>query len=225
LSCKHVITNEGTASAPDWQNRRIPPSAALSSRRMRVESDTGRLLGARQVPSPNLDDRPPDTPIDLIVVHGISLPPGQFGKSHVEALFTNRLDPEVHPYFRQLRDLRVSAHLYISRDGAVTQFVPFMDRAWHAGVSSFEGRPHCNDRSIGIELEGTDTLPYTDDQYRALTEVIHALRAAYPAIGERIVGHVDIAPERKTDPGPAFDWHRLRRQLLDTAPARHPVQT
>ena len=190
---------------------------------MRVDTATGRLLQARQVPSPNFDERPGT--IDLIVLHGISLPPGRFGEPHVEALFTNRLDPAAHPHFQRLRDLHVSAHLFINRNGEMTQFVPFSCRAWHAGESTFEGRSGCNDRSIGIELEGTDTLPYTDAQYAALTNVIHALRSAYPAIGERIVGHADIAPGRKTDPGPAFDWRRLRRQLLSALSSPQPFQS
>ena len=154
--------------------------------------------------------------VDLIVVHGISLPPGEFGGPWIDALFTKVLDPDAHPYFRTIADLRVSAHLLIRRDGDLAQYVPLHRRAWHAGVSNFAGRSRCNDFSIGIELEGTDHLPYDDRQYSRLAEVIAALRTAYPTLTpERLVGHADIAPGRKTDPGPAFDWARLRRLLGD----------
>jgi AmpD protein len=177
---------------------------------MRVDVMTGWLPEARQVPSPNCDDRPPEVVVDLIVVHGISLPPGEFGGLWIDALFTNTLDPAVHPYFREIQGLRVSSHLLIRRGGELVQYVPLQRRAWHAGQSRFAGRERCNDFSIGIELEGTDTLPYTADQYQRLAEVITALRAAYPAITpQRITGHCDIAPGRKTDPGTAFDWPRL----------------
>lgn len=181
---------------------------------LRVDRASGLLVDARQCPSPNCDERPADTGIDLVVVHGISLPPGEFGGGWVDALFTNRLDTEAHPYFAAIGHLRVSAHVLIDRDGGVTQYVPFHLRAWHAGESCCEGRPRCNDFAVGIELEGEDATPYTDAQYHRLAEVITALRAAYPAITtERVVGHSDIAPGRKTDPGPAFDWVYLRRLL------------
>lgn len=166
---------------------------------------------ARWVPSPNHDPRPAATEVDLLVIHGISLPPGQLGGPWIEQLFQNRLDWEAHPYFATIRGLRVSAHLLIRRDGELIQLVDFAERAWHAGVSSFAGRGACNDYSIGIELEGADTIPYTDAQYRVLAETVRELMRRFPAIGpERIVGHSDIAPGRKTDPGPAFDWARLR---------------
>ncbi|MCU0834020.1 MAG: 1,6-anhydro-N-acetylmuramyl-L-alanine amidase AmpD [Chromatiaceae bacterium] len=166
---------------------------------------------ARWVPSPNHDPRPPATEVDLLVIHGISLPPGELGGPWIEQLFQNRLDWEAHPYFATIRGLRVSAHLLIRRDGELIQLVDFAERAWHAGVSSFAGRGACNDYSIGIELEGADTIPYTDAQYRVLAETVRELMRRFPAIGpERIVGHSDIAPGRKTDPGPAFDWARLR---------------
>ena len=175
---------------------------------------TGKLSGARQIPSPNFNDRPAGTSIDLLVIHGISLPPGEYGGDAVERLFTNTLDYGAHPYYESLRELLVSAHLLIRRDGELLQFVPFHLRAWHAGVSSFEGREDCNDYSIGIELEGCDKQAYEDVQMDVLGSVIQALMLAYPGINaQRIVGHCDIAPERRTDPGPAFDWGALRRRL------------
>lgn len=178
----------------------------------------GWLYPATHCPSPNFNERPPGALVDLLVIHNISLPPGQFGCGYVAALFTNSLDCALHPAFAELRDLQVSAHLLIERDGAVTQFVPFVARAWHAGVSYFQGRDNCNDFSVGIELEGTDLDPYECVQYATLAAVTRALQATYPGItAERIVGHCDIAPTRKTDPGPAFDW-RLFRQLLAQSP-------
>ena len=174
----------------------------------------GRLCHARWVPSPNHDARPAGTEVDLLVIHGISLPPGELGGPWIEELFQNRLDWETHPYFATIRGLRVSTHLLIRRDGDLIQFVDFAERAWHAGVSNFAGRSACNDFSIGIELEGADTVPYTDAQYRVLAETVRELMRRFPAIGpERIVGHSDIAPGRKTDPGPAFDWARLRAAI------------
>ena len=181
---------------------------------MQLDITTGLVSPARQVPSPNCDDRPPGMAIDLIVIHGISLPPGEFGGPWIDALFTNTLDPAVHPFFQEIQALRVSAHLLIRRTGELVQYVPLQWRAWHAGQSCFAGRERCNDFSIGIELEGTDTRPYTAPQYRRLAAVIALLRKTYPAIGpERLVGHCDIAPGRKTDPGPCFDWRRLQRLL------------
>lgn len=170
----------------------------------------GWLQRVRHCPSPNFNQRPAGQRIDLLVIHNISLPPGEFGGGYVEQLFMNQLDCAAHPAFADLRDLRVSAHLFIDRRGHATQFVSFDQRAWHAGQSQFGGRDNCNDFSIGIELEGTDTLPYTDLQYHNLRALTRALRAHYPALqADRIVGHCDIAPERKTDPGPAFDWIRF----------------
>lgn len=181
---------------------------------MRVDSESGRLRGARRVDSPNRDARPEGCGLDLVVVHGISLPPGEFGGDGIERLFTNTLDLDAHPYFRQLEGLRVSAHLLIRRDGEVVQFVPFHERAWHAGESCFEGRERCNDFSIGIELEGTDDRPYETVQVEKLAEAVRALFAAYPGLGpERVVGHSDVAPGRKTDPGPHFDWEGFRESL------------
>ncbi len=183
---------------------------------MRIERATGLLESARRRPSPNHDERPAGMTVDLIVVHGISLPPGEFGGPWIDALFTNTLDPAAHPFFQAIAGLRVSAHLLIRRDGEPIQYVPFHRRAWHAGVSSFADRPHCNDFSIGIELEGADHIPYDDRQYSRLAAVIAALRTTYPTLApDRLVGHADIAPGRKTDPGPAFDWERLRRLLGD----------
>ncbi|SEG70496.1 1,6-anhydro-N-acetylmuramyl-L-alanine amidase AmpD [Marinobacterium lutimaris] len=172
-----------------------------------------RLTAAEQCLSPNHNERP-DGEISLLVIHNISLPPGEFGGPGIHQLFTNCLNPDDHPYYREIHQLEVSAHLLIDRHGQVTQFVPFDKRAWHAGRSCFDGREACNDFSIGIELEGTDDLPFTDEQYAALTGVTGALMQQYPQINpERICGHSDIAPGRKTDPGPAFDWERYRRSL------------
>lgn len=174
----------------------------------------GWLDGAVRRPSPNQDARPDPADVSLLVIHGISLPPAEFGGPWIDALFGNRLDLAAHPYFARLAGLAVSAHALIRRDGEVIQYVPFDARAWHAGASCFAGRERCNDFSIGIELEGTDDLPYTDAQYDALAWVARAVMQAYPAITpERIAGHCDIAPGRKTDPGPAFDWPRFRASI------------
>ena len=171
-------------------------------------------MGARRAPSPNCEPRPEGSKPDLLVIHNISLPPGEFGGDAIEELFCNCLDWESHPYYREIRGLRVSAHLLIRRDGEPVQFVSFEERAWHAGQSCFDGRENCNDFSIGIELEGTDELPYTDRQYEMLADITSALLSAYPDMSStRIAGHSDIAPGRKTDPGPAFDWPRYRNAL------------
>jgi len=168
----------------------------------------GWFEGAVRVPSPNCDVRPPGEIMTLVVVHNISLPPGEFGGPGVEALFTNQLDPAAHPYFEKIKDLRVSAHFFIRRDGHLMQFVPCALRAWHAGVSSWQGRERCNDYSIGIELEGTDEAPFTESQYVRLNQLLSELRRAYPIAA--VAGHSDIAPGRKTDPGPCFDWSRVK---------------
>lgn len=174
----------------------------------------GWLDNARRVESPHYDERPAPGVIDLVVIHGISLPPGEFGGPWIEALFSGTLDITAHSYFATLVGVRVSAHLFIRRGGEIVQFVSCDARAWHAGVSSFGGRSGCNDFSIGIELEGTDEIPYTDAQYTVLASLIHVLRRHYPGIArERIVGHSHIAPGRKTDPGPVFDWARLFQGL------------
>ena len=173
--------------------------------------DQGWLSTATVLASANADSRPDKSDISLLVIHNISLPPGQFGGGHVAELFTSTLDPNTHPYFAEIANLKVSAHLLIDREGVVIQFVPFDQRAWHAGVSAFAGRPACNDFSIGIELEGTDTDPYTHLQYECLVKTTQCLIAEYPALNsERVAGHSDIAPDRKTDPGPAFDWARFK---------------
>jgi AmpD protein len=177
---------------------------------MRIDPETGLLREARQVRSPNYNERPADTVIDLLVIHNISLPPGEFGGPHIEAFFTNNLDYALHPYFATIADLKVSSHCVIDREGQITQYVPFTKRAWHAGVSSYGAKENCNDFSIGIELEGTDEIPYTSAQYRMLADLIIHLQKIYPGITrKRIVGHSDIAPKRKTDPGPHFDWDLL----------------
>jgi len=184
---------------------------------LQIDIDSGLLRGANYVMSPNCDARPAGIEMDLIVVHGISMPPGEFGGPWIERLFTNSLPAEQHEYFAQLGPLRVSSHLVVARGGDVTQYVKFTDRAWHAGVSRFEGREACNDFSVGVELEGTDDLPYETAQYRVLAEIVAALCAAYPSLSpKRVVGHSDIAPGRKTDPGPAFDWP-LARRMIDAA--------
>ena len=182
---------------------------------MTFSVDGGRVPQARWRPSPNCNDRPPGCLPELLVLHNISLPPGEFGNGCIESFFCNALETSAHPWFANIAGLQVSAHFLVDRAGQVTQFVNCDQRAWHAGVSRFHGRDACNDFSIGIELEGTDTTPYSDAQYRALSALIPALFAAYPRLSvTAIVGHSDIAPGRKTDPGPAFDWSRLRRDLV-----------
>ena len=173
----------------------------------------GQLIGARQVPSPNYNQRPEHTEIQLVVVHNISLPPSQFGGGYIEQFFQNQLDWSEHPYFQSIEGMQVSAHLLILRSGEVLQFVNFNDRAWHAGRSIYLGKKECNDYSIGIELEGSDDLPFDEVQYVALAQVTAALQAAYPKILQHLAGHSDIAPGRKTDPGPFFDWVKFRTLL------------
>lgn len=190
---------------------------AESTAPLTVDASTGLLTGVRQVLSPHRDARPPGARPELIVLHGISLPPGEFGGPWIDRLFCGDLPPDAHPYFRSIAAVRVSAHALIRRDGSITQYVPLDARAWHAGESSYGGRPACNDFSIGIELEGTDELPYTGAQYATAAGLIGLLCRTYPTLSrERVVGHSDIAPGRKTDPGPAFDWQRLRQLLQDT---------
>jgi len=179
-----------------------------------IDISTGLVASARQVASPNFDARPEGVVPDLIVVHGICLPPNEFGGEWIEALFMNRLPWDAHPYFKSIEGLIASTHLLIRRDGELVQFVSLTKRAWHAGKSNYHGRERCNDFSVGIELEGADDIAYEPIQYRVLAETIKALCAAYPSLsGERIVGHSDLAPGRKTDPGEAFDWPRLRAML------------
>lgn len=174
-------------------------------------SPAGVARSARYVASPNCDERPAGCEVDLLVIHHISLPPGEFGGAGILQLFTNRLDPTAHPYYETIAAARVSAHFLIRRDGEVLQFVPCGKRAWHAGESSWQGRSRCNDFSIGIELEGTGEVPFTDAQYRRLAVLTRLLKARYPI--RDLVGHSDIAPGRKADPGPLFDWARYRRML------------
>jgi len=176
--------------------------------------ETGWLRDFEHVPSPNFGPRPASSEPRLIVVHGISLPPGQYGGGYVEQFFCNRLDPALHAYFQEIAPLQVSAHCLIERGGRLLQFVSFNDRAWHAGVSSWRGDDNCNDFSIGIELEGCDSEAYAEPQYQRLAELVISLRTQYPAIArDALCGHSDIAPGRKTDPGPFFDWPKLNRMI------------
>ena len=182
----------------------------------------GWLSGARRLATPNCSPRPPGEAVSLLVIHSISLPPGSYGGGYIERFFCNALEAGEHPYFATIAQLQVSAHFLIARSGELTQFVSCLERAWHAGKSRFGGRENCNDFSIGIELEGTDTDAYTDHQYRALAAVTRALMAAFPQLGAgSIVGHSDIAPQRKTDPGAGFDWHRYRASLAQTVTEKH----
>lgn len=181
---------------------------------MRIDPASHRVVGVRFAPSPNFDERPTGMPVSLIVVHNISLPPNEFGGPYIEHLFTNQLDPEAHPYFEEIKHHKVSAHVLIRRSGELLQFVPFNKRAWHAGESSYKGKPRVNDFSIGIELEGADEIPYEHEQYAVLATLVDSLRAAYPSLSkEDIVGHSDIAPVRKSDPGIAFQWSQFRKLL------------
>lgn len=178
---------------------------------MKIDPASGLVQGARYVPSPNCDDRPEGASPEVLVIHSISLPPGEFGGPGIEQLFCNTLNPAEHPYYREIADLRVSAHLLIRRGGEVIQFVPLHRRAWHAGQSCCEGRTRVNDFSVGIELEGADDRPFEPIQYQVLAALTRAIREIYPAItSERLYGHADISPGRKTDPGPLFDWQRYR---------------
>jgi AmpD protein len=179
---------------------------------MHIDIQTGLLNPSSYIASPNCDERPDPDDISLIVIHNISLPPNEFGGDGITQLFTNQLDPDEHPYYREISQLKVSSHLLVRRDGELIQYVPFHLRAWHAGESEYCGRERCNDFSIGIELEGTDELPYEDIQYERLNSVIDALCSGYPKLSRKdIAGHCDIAPQRKTDPGPAFEWQRIMR--------------
>lgn len=185
---------------------------------MQVDTATGWLSGIEHCPSAHFNARPQDADISLLVIHNISLPPGQFGSGCVQQFFCGGLDPDAHPYFSGIADLRVSAHFLVERDGRITQFVSCLERAWHAGQSCFDGRDNCNDFSIGIELEGTDDQPFTAAQYDSLVALTTALQGAYPLITrERITGHEHIAPGRKTDPGACFDWQGYLGCLADHA--------
>jgi AmpD protein len=181
---------------------------------LKIEPATGLVAGVRQVLSPYFDARPGGVLPELIVIHGISMPPGEFGGPWIDRLFTGNLPADAHPFFRETSRLRVSAHALIRRDGTIVQYVPFGQRAWHAGQSHYRGRAGCNDFSIGIELEGTGEIPYTDSQYEQLGLLVQALLATYPSLSsDHIAGHSDIAPGRKTDPGPSFSWERMRAIL------------
>lgn len=181
---------------------------------MELNADTGLLTPVRSIYSPNYNERPLPAEISLLVIHGISLPAGKWGTLHIDALFTNTLNVLADASFNTLADLKVSSHLLIDRMGLVTQYVPFTKRAWHAGLSNFFGQENCNDFSIGIELEGTDDVPYTEAQYQRLIEITRLIQHYYPLITQdRIVAHSDIAPGRKTDPGPAFDWNYFKGSL------------
>jgi AmpD protein len=179
-----------------------------------IDVASGWIAEARRVPSPNFDKRPDGCPPSLIILHGIALPPGEFGGPWIDYLFSNTLDSTAHPYFREIQDLKVSSHLLVRRDGQFVQYVSLHDRAWHAGESCYQGRDRCNDFSIGIELEGTDDKPYDSAQYQVVSDIIVAIRRAFPACAmSPVVGHCDVAPGRKTDPGPAFDWRKLKKLL------------
>ncbi|WP_140919573.1 1,6-anhydro-N-acetylmuramyl-L-alanine amidase AmpD [Limnobaculum xujianqingii] len=178
-----------------------------------MKLEQGWIVGVKRVPSPHFDERPEGEIPSLLVIHNISLPPGEFGGPYIDQLFTGTLNPQEHPYFAEIQHLRVSAHCLIRRDGQIVQYVPFDKRAWHAGVSLFEGRERCNDFSIGIELEGTDTTDFTPAQYQSLQQLTQQLIQHYNIVPERITGHSDIAPGRKTDPGPHFDWQRYKKQI------------
>jgi AmpD protein len=214
------LSQRRRACSPLWHTRAdsLTRTKALTPRtggiarirKPRLAIDAGGVANlARQVPSPNRDARPAPCEVSLVVVHGISLPPGQFGGDAIESLFTNGLDAGAHPYFASIAALRVSAHFLVRRGGELIQFVPCSERAWHAGQSAWRGRPLCNDFSVGIELEGCDDVPYAGAQYAMLARLVRALARRYPI--EDVVGHSDVAPGRKTDPGPAFDWARFRR--------------
>lgn len=185
-----------------------------------IDTKTGLYTLARQCPSPNCDERPEGCVPDLIVLHNITLPPYEFGGHWIDQLFTNQLDPQAHPFFATIQHLRVASHILIRRDGEVVQYVPFHQRAFHAGVSRYQGRERCNDFSIGIEIEGTDFEPFTETQYQVLELLLLELVQAYPTLSlGHITGHEHIAPGRKTDPGPYFDWQRLSERLGVTLPA------
>lgn len=185
---------------------------------MKYDAETGLVAGARLVESPNFDERPDASDIDTIVIHAISLPPGEFGGDAIEQFFCNKLDHTLHPFYREIKEVCVSAHLLITRKGELVQFVPLHQRAWHAGESECRGRKEVNDFSIGIELEGCDEKPFKDAQYKKLVEVTNMLTSVFPGLSlQHIYGHCDVAPGRKTDPGPHFDWQHYRHLCQQTA--------
>ena len=200
------------------KSTKVSPDTHRSHDTLTLEPGSFWFRDVRRIESPNCDDRPPGTDVDLVVIHNISLPPGEFETGCVERLFCNQLVVDEHPFFDQIRELRVSAHLFVSRSGVLTQFVALNRRAWHAGESCYDGREACNNFSIGIELEGTDHQAYEDRQYHCLHRVLRALFETWPSLNlARVVGHSDIAPQRKTDPGPAFDWARVRESMARDA--------
>jgi AmpD protein len=202
-----MIPAASLSCSPTMPGTLAPPA-------LKIDASTGLLVGVRQVLSPHFNARPGGTAQDLIVVHGISLPPGEFGGPWIDRLFTGDLPPDAHPFFRDVAGNPVSSHALIRRDGRITQYVPFHERAWHAGRSAYQGRENCNDFSIGIELEGTGEVPYTDAQYGQLVALVHALLRTYRTLSpDRITGHSDIAPGRKWDPGACFEWVRFRALL------------
>ena len=181
---------------------------------MQIDINTG-LLDSKFIESPNVDERPEGSSLELIVIHNISLPPNEFGGPWISALFSNTLDPESHPYFKDIHQMQVSSHILIRRDGEIIQYVPFHKRAWHAGKSSYNGRERCNDFSVGIELEGSDLQPFEEAQYQQLNKLANILIDSYPTLSKKhITGHSDIAPGRKTDPGPFFDWEKFYKLLV-----------
>ena len=181
---------------------------------MKIDKSTGILAEAELLLSPNSDDRPSNLSMKLLVIHNISLPPGEFGGPYINQFFLNELNSEEHPFFDEIKEMKVSSHLLIRRTGDIIQFVPFHKRAWHAGVSQYQGEKCCNDFSIGIEMEGTDDMNYEDIQYESLAEITKTLIAVYPDMNtDNITGHCHIAPERKTDPGDAFDWKKYKNML------------
>ncbi|MEF9942812.1 MAG: 1,6-anhydro-N-acetylmuramyl-L-alanine amidase AmpD [Burkholderiaceae bacterium] len=203
------------ARDPAWRDagqRAVTPAWSID--------EAGWVQGLTHRPSPHCDARPPGCALELAVIHNISLPPGKFGEGQIEALFAGTLDPAADPYFEQIVGLRVSAHFLVARDGTVTQFVSCADRAWHAGLSEFEGRARCNDFSIGIELEGTDLCVFEPEQYDAAARLLDLLARHYPIVA--VAGHSDIAPGRKTDPGPCFDWRRLRTRMAAVTQLEFP---
>ncbi|EHP39174.1 N-acetyl-anhydromuranmyl-L-alanine amidase [Cupriavidus basilensis OR16] len=200
---------------PDRDHGKLAPIPAFTP------DQAGWVPAARHVPSPNFDARPDHMPVDLVVIHNISLPPGQFGSGDIEAFFLNRLDPSRHPFFKTIYLVQVSAHFLVTREGELVQFVSCLDRAWHAGQSEFFGRPRCNDFSIGIEVEGSDDQPFTLAQYHTTAALVRALLGTYPV--RAVAGHSDIAPGRKTDPGPYFDWPAFAA-AAGVAPAQLPYR-
>ncbi len=216
LNSSAIISNNQGINLPKTaiNHAILSPTLLMKNRH---ETGTGLLTHIRQLPSPHFNQRPDNEAPSLLVIHNISLPLGEFGGPSIDRLFTGTLPSDAHPYFADIAHLQVAAHCLIRRDGEIVQYVSFDNCAWHAGISCYQGRENCNDFSIGIELEGTDELPYTDAQYQALAAVTQLLLQHYPLTPSRITGHSDIAPARKTDPGSAFDWMQYQRLLAQTS--------